>query len=97
LEKEKERKEIELEELQIDLDRVFPGSTVAEKTARRRLLEYCFGTAAKSAIEAMSRLDIELGRNRLKLVLSNPKNIETLLSKEGGEMVILEEEALPFE
>jgi hypothetical protein len=94
--KEKERKEIELEELQIDLDRVFPGSTTAEKQARRRLLEYCFGTAAKSAIEAMSRLDIELGRNRLKLVLSNPQNIETLLSKEGGEMVILEEEALPF-
>jgi hypothetical protein len=82
--KDQEMSQIAIEEIKIEVDKVFPGSTKEEKRAKIRLAEYVFGTASNTAIEKKSRKELETGRDMIRIVLSVKDNINTLLSDEYG-------------
>lgn len=59
------QKEIALEEIQAELDRMFPGKTADMQTQRGDYIESVFGTRSKTAIEAKNLEDLQTARNAI--------------------------------
>jgi hypothetical protein len=84
--KEQEQKQIALEEIKGEVDKVFPGSSVAEKRAKIRLSEYVFNTTSGTAIENKPLHEVQRGLAQIRAILSVPENINILLSDKGGQL-----------
>lgn len=92
--KEKEQKQIALEEIKGEVDKVFPGSSVAERRAKIRLSEYVFNTTSGTAVENKSLHEIQKGLARIRVILSNQENVNILLSDKGGQLIEPQDEEL---
>jgi len=62
-----QQREIALEEIAEELNRMHPGATEAAKTARKEMLEKIFGTRSWKAVEAWKLPDLQDARNRIWL------------------------------
>lgn len=61
------QREIALEEIQAELDRMFPGSTADMKAQRGDYVEEVFGTRSKTAIDKKSLPELQEARNKVWL------------------------------
>lgn len=61
----KVKKDVALEEIAEELNKMHPGSTDAAKVARKDLLEKVFGTRSWKAVEVMAPQAVFDGRNKI--------------------------------
>ena len=72
---EQERKTIALEEIQGSMVKIWPGQSVADKTAKGDFLDAAFGTRSWTAVEKRTLLELENAAKKLRImeVLFDPK------------------------
>jgi hypothetical protein len=74
---ERRQREIACEEIAAELDKAGLGGTSADaKTRRPRLLEECFGTASKTALESMKSESLREGLAKLRIRLSEMAEVQ---------------------
>jgi hypothetical protein len=83
--KEAESKEIALEEIKAEVDKVLPGSTAKEKQAKIHLSEHVFGTASGTALEKKKADELREGLKRIRVILGVPEN--TLENMAAGKII----------
>lgn len=86
--KEKEQKDIILEEIQNLLVEWFPGTSGKEKRAKVRIIEEAFGRPSWEYVQGLNLEMIKVGKTKILQILSVEENYETLLLNEKASLSI---------